>query len=67
MFEHRQNQLESLLKENLEFRRVYNKHQELEKRVFEVDSTSGPIDEIALHQMKKEKLLCKDHLERMMS
>lgn len=67
MFEHRQNQLKSLLKENLNFRRVYHKHQELEKQVDKVDSSHVPIDEIALNQLKKEKLLCKDQLEQMMA
>ncbi len=67
MFENRQDQLKSLLNENIEFSRVYKQHQKLERQVADVDSNRRPVDEVALHQMKKEKLQCKDHLERMMS
>ena len=66
MFEHRQNQLEQMLKENEEFLKVYNKHQELDKRVTAAELGTAPMDDLALHQLKKEKLFAKDQLARMM-
>jgi len=66
MFEHRQNQLEQLLKENQEFLKVYNKHQELDKRVTAAELGTAPMEDLALMQLKKEKLWAKDRLARMM-
>lgn len=66
MFEHRQDQLEKMLKENSEFKSVYNQHQALEKRVIAAELGTAPIADLALNQMKKEKLYCKDSLVRMM-
>lgn len=66
MFEHRKDQLEQLLKENKEFLNVYNKHQELDERVTAAELGTAPMDDIALHQLKKEKLYAKDQLARMM-
>ena len=31
MFEHRQNLMDELMKENEDFRRIYNRHQQLDK------------------------------------
>lgn len=66
MFEHRQDQLQQMLKENEEFLNVYNKHQELDKRVTAAELGTAPMDDLALHQLKKEKLFAKDQLARMM-
>ncbi len=33
MFEHQQNKMDELIKDNEDFRRIYNRHQELDKRV----------------------------------
>ena len=66
MFEHRKDQLEQLLKENKEFLNVYNKHQELDERVTAAELGTAPMDDMALHQLKKEKLWAKDQLARMM-
>ena len=66
MFEHRQNQLQQLLKENQEFLKVYNKHQELDKRVTAAELGTAPMEDLALMQLKKEKLWAKDQLARMM-
>ncbi len=66
MFEHRQNQLEQMLKDNEEFLKVYNKHQELDKRVTAAELGTAPMDDLALMQLKKEKLWAKDRLARMM-
>jgi uncharacterized protein YdcH (DUF465 family) len=66
MFEHRQNQMEQLLKSNDEFRRIYNHHQELDKRVTAAEIGTAPMEDLALNQLKKEKLFAKDQLARIM-
>ena len=66
MFEHRQQQMETLLKENEEFRRIYNHHQELDKRVSAAELGTAPMEDLALNQLKKEKLYAKDQLAQMM-
>lgn len=66
MFEHRQNTMEKLLKENDEFRRIYNHHQSLDKRVTAAELGTAPMEDLALNQLKKEKLFAKDQLARMM-
>ncbi len=67
MFEHRQNQMEQLLKENDEFRRIYNHHQDLDKRVSAAELGTAPMEDLALNQLKKEKLFAKDQLARIMN
>ena len=66
MFEHRQDQLNQLLQENEEFQKVYNHHQELDKRVTAAELGTAPMDDLALMKLKKEKLWAKDQLARMM-
>lgn len=66
MFENRQQELENLLKENEEFRRLYNQHQQLEKRVLAAENGTAPIEDLTLNQMKREKLNLKDQLTRIM-
>lgn len=66
MFEHRQEQMQQMLKENDEFRRLYNHHQQLEKRVMAAETGTAPLDDHYLHELKKEKLRTKDQLSRMM-
>jgi uncharacterized protein YdcH (DUF465 family) len=66
MFEHRQEQLEQLIREDQDFLRVYNKHQELDKRVTAAEIGTAPMEDLALNQLKKEKLWAKDQLARMM-
>ena len=66
MFERRQDDLEKLRTENAEFRRIYNRHQELDKRVAAAETGTAPMGDMALNQMKKEKLWAKDQLARMM-
>ena len=66
MFEHRQNLLQQMLKENQEFLNVYNKHQRLNDRVTAAELGTAPMDDLALHRLKKEKLWAKDQLARMM-
>ena len=66
MFEHRQNQMEQLLKDNDDFPRIYNHHQDLDKRVEAAELGTAPIEDLALNQLKKEKLFAKDQLARIM-
>ncbi len=66
MFEHRQNQMEQLLKDNQEFLRIFNRHQELDKRVADAETGSAPMEDLALNQLKKEKLYAKDKLAQIM-
>jgi uncharacterized protein YdcH (DUF465 family) len=66
MFEHRQNEMEKLMKENEEFLRIYNRHQELDKRVLAAEIGTAPMEDLALNKLKKEKLLAKDKLARIL-
>jgi uncharacterized protein YdcH (DUF465 family) len=66
MFEHRQQQMERLMKESEDFLRVFNHHQKLDKRVSAAETGTAPMEDLALNQLKKEKLWAKDKLARMM-
>ena len=66
MFEHRQHQMEKMMKENPEFLRIFNRHQELDKLVTDAEFGTRPMEDLALVKLKKEKLLAKDQLARMM-
>ena len=65
MFERRQVQLDTLMGENIEFRRLYQKHQQLHQQVHEAEIGLHPLEDLALVQLKKEKLRAKDRLSRM--
>lgn len=66
MFENRKDQMEAMLKNNDDFRRLYNQHQRLEKRVTAAENGTAPMEDLALNQLKREKLRAKDQLTRMM-
>ncbi len=66
MFEHRQDQMDQLMKENVNFRRLYNRHQALDKQVAAAEAGNSPLDDMALNKLKKEKLLAKDKLANLM-
>ncbi len=66
MFEHRQEVMEKLMKESEDFRRIFNRHQQLDKRVNEAELGTAPMEDLALNQLKKEKLLAKDKLAYLM-
>jgi uncharacterized protein YdcH (DUF465 family) len=66
MFEHHQEEMEKMMKENEDFLRIYNKHQELDKRVTAAEIGTAPMEDLALNKLKKEKLRAKDQLARMM-
>lgn len=67
MFEHRQDLMEKLMKENEDFRRIFNRHQELDKRVTEAELGTAPMEDLALNKLKKEKLYAKDRLAQLMN
>jgi len=62
MFEHQQSKMDELIKDNEDFRRIYNRHQELDKRVTAAELGTAPMEDLALNQLKKEKLWVKDKL-----
>ena len=62
MFEHHQDLLEELIKDNDDFRRNYKRHQELDKRVTAAELGTAPMGVLALNKLKKEKLWIKDKL-----
>lgn len=66
MFEHRKQKMEKLMRENEEFLRMFNRHQELDKRVTAAEVGTAPMEDLALTQLKKEKLWAKDQMARMM-
>jgi uncharacterized protein len=65
MFEYDQHIVNSLLSENNDFKRLYDKHDELKQRVDEANSGTLPVDDFSLEKMKKEKLLLKDKMAMM--
>lgn len=66
MFEHRQEQMEKMKQENEDFLRVFNRHQALDKKVTAAEVGTVLMEDLALNQLKKEKLWAKDQLARMM-
>ncbi|MBS0576097.1 MAG: YdcH family protein [Proteobacteria bacterium] len=63
MFEsHSRDELDSLLKSNVEFRQLYHRHRELDKQVMDAELGVLPLDDTTLAQMKREKLHAKDRL-----
>jgi len=66
MFEHRQDKMDLMMKENEDFRRIYNRHKELDKRVTAAELGTAPMEDLALNQLKKEKLWAKDRLANLM-
>ncbi len=66
MFEFRQQKMELLLAENVEFRRLFEKHRELDRQVVAAEDGTHPMEDLALHQLKKEKLWAKDRMARLM-
>jgi uncharacterized protein YdcH (DUF465 family) len=67
MFEHHQEEMEKLMKENEDFLRIYNRHQELDKKVTAAEIGTAPMEDLALNKLKKEKLRAKDQLARIMT
>jgi uncharacterized protein YdcH (DUF465 family) len=56
----------ALLESDQEFRKLFRRHQELDKKVLDAELGTLPLDDVTLVKMKKEKLLAKDRLMRML-
>lgn len=66
MFEEQpQLEIDALIKANPEFKQLYQRHRDLDKKVMDAELGVLPIDEVTLHQMKREKLAAKDRLTQM--
>ena len=63
MFEERpQPEIDALIKSNPEFKQLYQRHKDLDKKVMDAELGVLPIDDVTLAQMKREKLAAKDRL-----
>ncbi len=63
MFEqHEIEDVESLMSRNTEFRQLVHKHKELDNKVRDAELGVLPMDEVTLHNLKKQKLWAKDKL-----
>ena len=60
-----QHELDTLMKNDPEFRQLYHRHRELDKQVLDAELGCLPLDDATLGRMKREKLLAKDRLTRM--
>ncbi len=65
MFEHDQSIVTSLIAEDKGFKRLYEKHSELKRRVDAANAGTISIDQYDLENIKKEKLLLKDKMASM--
>ncbi|WP_411834105.1 YdcH family protein [Pseudoxanthomonas mexicana] len=65
MFENQpQAEIEALIKADPEFKQLYQRHRELDKKVTDAELGVLPIDGNLLGQMKREKLVAKQRLLR---
>lgn len=60
-----QAEVEAMIKASAEFKQLYNRHKELDKKVLDAELGVLPIDDTTLAQMKREKLAAKDRLTRL--
>ena len=65
MFEGQQSRLEDVMESNPEFRRLYQHHKKLDKKVMDAELGVLPIDDVTLTRMKREKLAAKDRLTQL--
>lgn len=66
MFEEQPQQvIDALMRSNPEFRQLYQRHRDLDKKVMDAELGVLPIDDVTLSQMKREKLAAKDRLVRL--
>ena len=66
MFEnHPREDVEALMKANIEFRRLFLRHRELDSKVHDAEIGVLPLDSDTLSGMKSEKLVAKERLLRM--
>lgn len=62
MFEHDQEIVNSLLNENNDFKRLYEKHDVLKNTVKDANDKNLKVDQLSLEGLKKEKLILKDRM-----
>ena len=62
MFEYDQEIVAALLEKHREFRKLYDKHEQLDKDVHEAEIGTLAVDDMELHRWKKEKLWAKDKM-----
>ena len=68
MFESKnEKEIEALMQSNYEFRTLFTRHRELDDQVDSAERGKLPMDELALHALKKEKLHTKDRLAELWS
>ena len=58
-------EIDALIKANPEFKQLYQRHRALDKKVMDAELGVLPIDDVRLHQMKREKLAAKDRLTQL--
>ena len=56
--------IDALIKADPEFKQLYQRHRELDKKVTDAELGVLPIDDTQLGQMKREKLYAKERLLR---
>jgi len=56
--------IDALIKADPEFKQLYQRHRELDKKVTDAELGVLPIDDTLLGQMKREKLYAKERLLR---
>ncbi len=62
MFEYDEEIVEALLKERVDFKRLYDKYINLKQEVESANVGDAPIEDMELERMKKEKLFLKDQM-----
>ncbi len=67
MFEYDQDIVQTLLAENIQFRRLYEKHGDLKQQVEEANLGEHPMDDLSLETLKKQKLYLKDQMANMIA
>jgi uncharacterized protein YdcH (DUF465 family) len=58
--------IDSMMEADSSFRQLYFYHKKLDKKVTDAELGVLPIDDMTLTRMKREKLLAKDRLTRML-
>lgn len=67
MFEFEEKIVETLLRENTGFKRLYDKHSDLKVDIDKANAGKSGIEDLELEKMKKEKLLLKDQMARIIA
>ncbi len=64
MFEYDEEIVEALLKERVDFKRLYDKYIYLKQELESANVGDAPIEDMELERMKKEKLFLKDQMAK---